>query len=170
MELDVSRGFVSQETAFPFEAELELPPQDVCGETVTFSPVKLTGKYTVYDDTVTLEGQLETVAHGACSVCMEPAQAPIAVSFTERFRKDANEEEDECFAYEGKKLPLDHMALTLVLLNTPMRFDCGTGCTAAVELKAWNEAEKVWAEDGDEHQDTYRPFEGLKDLLGDTDQ
>jgi hypothetical protein len=59
------------------------------------------------------------------------------------------------------------MALTLVLLNTPMRFDCSTGCSAAVELKEWNEAEKVWAEDGDEPQDTYRPFEGLKDLLGD---
>lgn len=165
MELDVSRGFVSQETAFPFEAVVELPPQDVCGETVTFDPVALSGKYTVYEDAVVVEGELKTVAHGACSVCMEPAAAPIEVVFSERFRKDANEEEDECFLYEGKKLPLEHMTLTLVLLNTPMRFDCGTGCTAAVELKPWNEAEKVWAEDGDEPQDTYRPFEGLKDLL-----
>lgn len=167
MELDVSRGFVSQETAFPFEAVVELPAQDVCGETVTFDPVRLVGKYTVYEDAVLVEGELETAAHGACSVCMEPAQASIAVSFNERFRRDANEEEDDCFLYEGKKLPLDHMTLTLVLLNTPMRFDCGTGCTAAVELKPWNEAEKVWAEDGGDAQDTYRPFEGLKDLLDD---
>ncbi len=121
--------------------------------------------YTVFEDAAVVEGDLETVAHGACSVCMEPAQASITVSFSERFRKDADEEEDECFAYEGKKLPLSHMALTLVLLNTPMRFDCGTGCTAAVELKAWNEAEKVWAEDGDEGQETYRPFEALQQMM-----
>ncbi len=170
MELDVSKGFISQETAFPFEAEVVLPPQDICGETVSFAPVKLNGKYTVYDDMVTVEGSLETVAHGACSVCMEPAQAPVTVSFTERFRRDADEEEDECFRYEGKKLPLEHMTLTLVLLNTPMRFDCGTGCTAAVELKPWNEADKVWAENGDDVQDTYRPFEGLKDLLDNGEQ
>lgn len=167
MYLDVSKGFVSQETAFPYEAVVELPPQEVCGETVSFDPVRLAGKYTVYEDAVVLEGELETVAHGACSVCMEPAQAKIEVAFSERFRKDANEEEDDCFLYEGKKLPLEHMTLTLVLLNTPMRFDCGTGCAPAVELKPWNEAEKVWAETGEDTQDTYRPFEGLKDLLGD---
>ena len=166
MYLDVSKGFVSQETAFPYDAVVELPPQEVCGETVSFDPVRLAGKYTVYEDAVVLEGELETVAHGTCSVCMEPAQAKIEVAFSERFRKDANEEEDDCFLYEGKQLPLEHMTLTLVLLNTPMRFDCGTGCTPAVELKAWNEAEKVWAEAGEDTQDTYRPFEGLKDLLG----
>ena len=141
--------------------------------TIDGIPVEITGEKNILELCQKIGVKMPTFCYhsdlsiyGACCMCMEPAQAPVAVDFTERFRKDANEEEDECFLYEGKKLPLDHMTLTLVLLNTPMRFDCGTGCAPAVELKPWNEAEKVWAEDGDKPQDTYRPFEGLKDLLG----
>ena len=78
---------------------------------------------------------------------------------------DANETEDECFRYEGKSVPLDHMALTLVMLSLPMRFVCGSAdCHAATELKAWNEAGKVWNEEP-EDEGTYRPFEGLDELL-----
>ena len=57
------------------------------------------------------------------------------------------------------------MALTLVMLSLPMRFACGSAdCHAAMELKAWNEDEKIWAQEADEGG-TYRPFEGLNELL-----
>ena len=36
MELDVSKGFLKPDEAFPFEAEVVLPPQEVNGETVFF--------------------------------------------------------------------------------------------------------------------------------------
>ena len=48
MELDVSKGFLKPDEAFPFEAEVVLPPQEVNGETVSFDPVALQGTYTVY--------------------------------------------------------------------------------------------------------------------------
>ena len=41
MELDVSKGFLKPDEAFPFEAEVVLPPQEVNGETVSFDPVAL---------------------------------------------------------------------------------------------------------------------------------
>ncbi len=165
MELDVSRGFVHPATPFPFEASLTLEAQDVGGETVTFDPVKLKGTYFVVDDTVRLEGKLMTRAHAACAVCLAPAEKAVEIDFDETFRKDANETEDECFRYEGKSVPLDHMALTLAMLNLPMRFVCGRpDCHAAMELKAWNEDEKIWAQEADEGG-TYRPFEGLNELL-----
>ena len=152
MELDVSRGFVHPATPFPFEARLTLEAQDVGGEAVTF-------------DAVRLEGRLTTTAHAACAVCLAPAEKAIEIDFDETFRKDANETEDECFRYEGKSVPLDHMALTLVMLSLPMRFVCGSAdCHAATELKAWNEAGKVWNEEP-EDEGTYRPFEGLDELL-----
>ena len=63
MELDVSKGFLKPDEAFPFEAEVVLPPQEVNGETVSFDPVAMQGTYTVYDGKVRLEGELETAAH-----------------------------------------------------------------------------------------------------------
>jgi len=163
MELDVSKAFVSPATTFPFEAKLELPPQDVSGETITFDEVALKGKYSVYDDVVTLEGTLETVAHGACCMCMEPAVEPVSVAFAERFRKDANEEEDEFFRYEGKAVPLDHMTLTLVMLNLPMRFECTEGCEGSAELKAWKNDNPTSSPEDEAH--TQRPFAALQSLL-----
>ena len=165
MELDVSQGFLHPATAFPFKADLTLEAQDVGGETVTFDPVTLEGTYFVVDDTVRLEGRLTTTARAVCALCLGPAAKPVEVAFDETFRKDANETEDECFRYEGKAVPLDHMALTLIMLNLPMRFVCGgADCHAAAELKAWNEETKVWREEP-ESEGTYRPFEGLDALL-----
>jgi len=167
MNLDVSKAFVRPMEDFPFEVEVELADQDVNGDQVSFDPVKIAGVYSMIDDVVTLSGELHTVAHAPCALCMEAASADIQVSFTETFRKDADEEEDGCFRYDNKLLPLDHMTLTLVLLNMPMRFQCDHDCTGGAGLTAWDEQKTVWAEEDDgEKQGTYRPFEGLADLLG----
>lgn len=167
MYLDVSQAFVRPMVDFAFEVEVALEAQEINGDEVVFEPVKLVGTYSMMDDMVRLEGKLSTVAHAPCAVCLAPAAAPVEVAFAETFRKDADEEEDGFFKYEGKQLPLDHMTLTLVLLNMPMRFKCDGDCQAAAELKAWNEAETVWAEEEEEPQGTYRPFEGLQQMLED---
>ena len=101
MELDVSLGFVHPATAFPFEAAVTLPPQNLGGETVAFDGVTLQGVYQVAGDVVVLEGRLATVAHAACARCAAPAQAVVETAFRETFRKDANEMQDESFRYEG---------------------------------------------------------------------
>ena len=168
MYLDVTKAFVRPMEEFPFEAAVELAPQDVNGDTVRFDPVQMQGTYSVLENVVTLKGTLETTAYAPCALCLEEAGAPVQVSFQETFRKDADEEEDGCFRYEGKQLPLEHMTLTLVLLNMPMRFQCDHDCTGGAGLTAWDEEKNVWAEeDNGEQQGTYRPFEGLAQLLED---
>ena len=110
-----------------------------------------------------MEGELRTVAHAPCARCMQPASAPVIVRFDETFRRDANETEDESFRYEGKTLPLDHMTLTLVMLNLPMRFLCKEDCEGSPEWQAWqNASPKSSCEDG---SPTQRPFEALQRLL-----
>lgn len=165
MFLDASKAFMRPMEDFPFEIDVPLESQDVGGDLVSFDPVHLEGTYMMADDTVRLEGRLSTVAHAPCAVCLSPVDVPVELEFGETFRKDADEEEDGCFSYEGKQLPLDHMALTLVMINLPMRFKCAGDCKADGVLTAWNEDEKVWAENGEEPQGTYRPFEGLSQLL-----
>lgn len=163
MELDVSKGFVTPATAFPFEATVALSPQEIGGEIIAFDPVELKGVYSVYDNVVRLEGALETTAHGACALCMRPAQVPVRLSFAETFRRDANETEDESFRYEGKYVPLDHMALTLVLLELPLRFQCEENCEGSEELKAWKKENPVSS--AEEGAPTQHPFEALRSLL-----
>ena len=170
MELDVSKGFMHPGTPYPFEAEVQLAPQDVGGEEVSFGPARLEGTYFVADDTVRLEGTLAVTARAACARCMEPAERMVKTAFDETFRKDAQETVDESFRYEGKAVPLDHMALTLTMLELPMRFTCGRpDCRPAAELKPWDEDEKIWAEQPDEGG-TYRPFEALGEMLGEQGQ
>ena len=169
MKLDVSKAFVRPMEDFAFEIEVPLEAQEINGDTVTFDPVVITGTYRMADNVVHVKGSLRTLAHAPCALCLAPVSAEVAVDFSEEFRKDADEEEDGCFRYEDKLLPMDHMTLTLVLLNMPMRFKCDGDCEAAAELKAWNEAETVWAEEEGEPQGTYRPFEGLQDLLNTQD-
>ena len=170
MFLDASKAFMRPMEDFPFAVDVMLEKQDVNGDEVTFDPVHMEGTYMMADDTVRLEGRLSTVAHAPCAVCLSPVDVPVEVEFGETFRKDANEEEDGCFPYEGKQIPLDHMTLTLVMLNLPMRFKCPVDCRSDGELTVWNEQDKVWAETEDEPQGTYRPFEGLAQMLEEEQQ
>jgi len=165
MFLDVSKAFVRPMVDFPFEANVPLEPQEINGDLVSFDPVQLEGSYVMSDDVIRVQGKLTAVAHAPCAVCLNPVDVTVEMDFEETFRKDADEEEDGCFRYEGKQLPLGHMVLTLVLLNLPMRFKCPVECRADGELKAWNEAEKIWAEEEAENEGTYRPFEGLQQML-----
>lgn len=165
MKLDVSKAFVRPMEDFAFEIEVPLEAQEINGDTVTFDPVVITGTYRMADNVVHVKGSLRTLAHAPCALCLAPVSTEVAVDFSEEFRKDADEEEDGCFRYEDKLLPMDHMTLTLVLLNMPMRFHCDTDCTGGAGLTAWNEQETVWAETPEDAQSTYRPFEGLKAML-----
>ena len=71
--------------------------------------------------------------------------------------------EEESFRFEGKKVPLDHMTLTLVVLELPMRFECRADCPGSEELKAWNENNPVSSNDAG--ASTQHPFEALRSLL-----
>ena len=163
MELDVSKALLRPGTSFPFSADVEIPPQDVTGEQVTFDPVKLEGTVCTDDGIVRLSGELTTTAHAVCCMCLKPASVPVKVSFEESFRKDANELEDEAFHYEGSKVTLDQLTLTLVMLNLPMRFLCEESCVGDEACQTVKQdISKSSCEDG---SPTQRPFEALQRLL-----
>lgn len=163
MELDITKALLSPGTEFPFEAEVTVPPQDVVGETVAFSPVSLHGAYSALDGTVRLTGELRATARAACAMCLRPVEAPVQVDFDEEFRKDANEIVDEAFRYEGAKVPLTQLALTLLMLNLPMRFLCEEGCRGGEVLEAYKQ--DIFKGSCEEESPTQRPFEALQRLL-----
>ena len=163
MELDVSKALLTPGTEYPFTAEVAVPPQDVVGEMVTFDPVLLKGSYSALDGTVRLAGELTTTAHAACAMCLTPTSVAMNVAFDEPFRKDANEIEDEAFHFEGNRVTLDQLALTLLMLNLPMRFLCEEDCAGSDELQAYRQ--EIFKSSCEEESPTQRPFEALQHLL-----
>ena len=163
MELDVSKALLAPGTEYPFAAEVTVPPQDVIGETVAFDTVTLRGHVSALDGTVRLAGELMTTARAACAMCLAPVSLSVELSFNETYRKDANEIEDEAFRYEGSKLTLDQLALTLLMLNLPMRFLCEEDCAGSDELQAYRQ--DIFKSSCEEESPTQRPFEALQRLL-----
>lgn len=160
MELDVTQALLRPGEAFPFEAKVKVPPQTVDQEIVTFDEVSLSGSFSSMDGAVYLTGNLVTAAHAPCALCLAEADYPMELAFQEAFRKDAVETEDEVFRYEGSVVTLDHMTLTLLMLNLPMRFLCTEQCRGGKEYQTYRSVSKSSCT-----EDTQRPFEALKQLL-----
>jgi uncharacterized metal-binding protein YceD (DUF177 family) len=159
MQLDVTQALLRPGDAFPFEAKVAVPPQTVDRETVTFGEVALKGTYSAMDGAVVLTGSLRAKAYAACAMCLEPVEVPMELEFRETFRKDAVETEDEDFHFEGSAVTLDHLTLTLLMLNLPMRFLCEENCDGK-ETQTFGSIFNSSCQ-----EDSPRPFEALKRLL-----
>ena len=91
------------------------------------NPVSLQGHFSVAEDgTVRLAGELMTTARAACAMCLSTRErsamkVPLRRNCTAR---TPTRLEDEAFHYEGSRVTLDQLALTLLMLNLPMRFLC----------------------------------------------
>ena len=131
MRLDITGALKARGEEIPFEHHDQIPPQDVLGEVVTFDEVLMKGKMAMADDDLHLYGKLTTVAHGHCACCLAPVDYAISVPFDEIFNRITRfsapvdpAEEDERLTYEGSKVELEHLALTLAVLDLPIRFEC----------------------------------------------
>ena len=122
MFLDVSIALKHPGEPYAFRVEQEIAPQEIGGETITFDPAVLE------EEQVTVEGELRTVAHAMCANCLAPAQAEVRVPFRETFLRDADPEDDEQYAYSGSAIGFEKLAMSLAVLNLPMRFLCKEDC------------------------------------------
>ncbi len=166
MLLDVSRALRAPMEEFPFLHREELAPQDICGEVVTFDVVTMAGKLAMAGDRLVLRGKLSTVAHAQCANCLAPVALPMSVPFEESFlRQEKNvpggEETDDPdrLAFEGSNVELSHLALTLVLLELPMRFLCAGGCENGLD-RITQDASAI-----EKEPSQTRPFSALRQLL-----
>ena len=169
MLLDITRALRAPGEQIPFLHRDAIPPQEIFGETVEFSDVLLTGHYSVTDDHLRIQGKLTAVAHGHCAGCLKPVEYQVEVPIDETFsrlsrypqKEEALDEEEE-WTYEGSKVDLSHLSMTLAVLDLPIRFECGDDCPALRGLPS------------DESQDTHacqkdmpdqHPFSALQQLL-----
>ena len=169
MLLDVSRAFLQPGERIPFRHEEPIPPQVIFGETVTFPcPAVMTGTYLLEGSTLYLSGQLKVTARGACAFCLKPVDYPVTQDFDEVFlhldrmtrQTQAAADDEEQMTFEGKVIDLAQLALTLTVLELPMRFEC-TDCSA----RADGEAVAEEAHACQKETPTVHPFSALQQLL-----
>lgn len=160
--LDVSRAMRTPGEAFLFVHHERIEPQDICGETVTFEdPVILEGCFSMSGAHLTLDGTLTATAHSRCCNCLEMATVNLKVPFHEVFTqvdKITPEQEDDpdCQVFANSKVELNHLALTLALLELPIRILCRPDCDGYKRMPPQYTAGR---------EDADHPFAKLKNLF-----
>ncbi|MBQ8082396.1 MAG: DUF177 domain-containing protein, partial [Clostridia bacterium] len=131
MRLDVSQAFKKPGERIAFRHEEAIPPQQIFSETVTFDdPAVFEGTYLLEGRSLYLSGSFHAVAHGHCAYCLQPVEFTVDQPFDEiflqvdRFTELNVDEEDERWTFEGKEIDLAQLALTLAVLELPIRFEC----------------------------------------------
>lgn len=133
MLLNVSLAFVKPGERLPFRHEVIIPPQKIFGETVRFpQPAVFEGTYMLEEDSLLLEGRFTAEAAGSCAYCLAPVTYQVDVPFDEVFlhldklSRIAPEQsgDDEQLTFQGKEVDLDQLALSLAVLDLPMRLVC----------------------------------------------
>ena len=170
MLLDISRALRAPGEEIPFLHRDAIPTQDILGETVSFSDVLLAGHFSLTGESLRLWGELTATAHGHCAGCLKPVDYAIRVPFDEVFtrvtrfapREETPGEEDRWF-YEGSKVELAHLVLTLAVLELPMRFACGPDCPVLGRLEADADSQPTHACQKD--MPDQHPFSALQQLL-----
>ena len=167
MFMEISQALRAPGEEFPFLHRDEISPQEIFSETVTFDDVLLQGRYAMLGTSLHLKGRLTAVAHAHCAACLKPVDYHVDVDFDEVFTRiednrnmqqlEKDEWDDEQLTFEGSKVDLGHLALTLTLLDLPIRFLCDEKCEFRPQE---NEETHACQKEPDQH-----PFEALQQLL-----
>ncbi len=142
MLLDVSRAAASPGTEVAFTHREPIPPQEIMGETVAFpEPALFSGTCLVKGGKLFLKGHMDVTASAHCARCLDPVRHPVSVAFDEAFvpadrpaqGEDGEAGGEEGFVFDGPLVEMGRLALTLAVLELPIRFLCGEGCRGLPE-------------------------------------
>ena len=170
MFLDITPALRAPGSEFPLLHRDVVPPQTVFGEEITFEDVRFEGVYSLTGDTLCLTGLFRARALGHCAGCLKPVTQEMEVPFDEVFTRLSRfhpqevpqDEDDERLMFEGSKVELSHLALTLAVLELPMRFVCGEDCEA---LRAMQPADSPITHACQKDMPDQHPFSALQQLL-----
>ncbi len=166
MALDITKALRSPGEDIPFDHEESIPAQDIIGDTITFDPARMKGTMRLDQGRLRLAGRLTTTGHGHCALCLEPAHYKVSVPFDEVFYRESappppgEEEEDPYrFTYEGPKVEVDRLVMTLAVLDLPIRLLCKKSCPG-IQV-----APQDTTHAGQKEMPAEHPFSALQQLL-----
>ncbi len=127
MKLSVAAAMKLPGEPFAFSFAEPVAPMEFQGRELSFAePVEVAGTYVFEAKAFTLTGEIKAVLCATCARCAEPFLEPLSCSYTERFVKEAAEEDS--YAYEGDTLDISQMVLDNLLLHLPIVSMCKADC------------------------------------------
>jgi uncharacterized protein len=162
--LDLSSALKNPGEEMPFTHLECIPPQEILGETVTYpDPIELTGIMQASEGKIRLTGMMKATANAHCANCLSPVCYRQMLVFDEVLIKTSDAEQlpdqvdrDDRFEYAGSTADLEHLTLTYLLLDLPIRFLCRKDCRGLLDIQTGNEDSQV---------DPDHPFAVLSQLL-----
>ncbi|MDY5730501.1 MAG: DUF177 domain-containing protein [Eubacteriales bacterium] len=133
MLLNISSALKNVGEVYDFSITVNIPAQNIYGETLEIEPVNVNGIFTSTGTEILLSGILETEVYGNCAVCLKTVSEHITAKFSEVFMKSReyvpNEDSDvEVFLYDGYEIDLSEMVLQNIIPQLPLKFICKANC------------------------------------------
>jgi uncharacterized protein len=167
LPLDISAALRLPGTEVPFDHRVDLPEQDILGETVSFpEPAIVRGTFLLSGDALIFKARLKVLARGSCARCLKPVNYEVNLPFEEAFAREdqvAGESDpwEERLTFSGNRVDLTQIVRSLAVLDLPLRFLCGKGCTGISETPAGRTDEPY----NEEMSADAHPFAALQQLL-----
>lgn len=128
MRIEVSDAVKRVGDAFAFELSERVEPRPYGGRELVFcEPIRVLGTYAYDARTFTVTADVTTALSSNCARCGKAFVEPVAYSLSERFVKDAGED-DEIYSYAGEELLLDKAVFDNLYLQLPIASVCREDC------------------------------------------
>jgi len=129
MRIRIANALRQAGEAFGFECAETPEPFSYGERTIRFAaPVKVEGSYVYDGKAFSVSADVQAVLDAVCARCTKPFEEQISFSFTERFVRDAEETDDESYAYAGDELELGKAVMDNLLLELPIASVCRADC------------------------------------------
>lgn len=130
MELRIAAALKQVGEPFLFELTETAQPQRFGGRKVEFeTPLSVAGRYVFDGKAFSVEGSVRTSLRAVCARCAEEFVEPMELSFSERFSKTAELDDDsDMYPYEGDRLCLDQAIMDNLFLHLPLTNVCRPEC------------------------------------------
>ncbi len=129
MLLSVQRALQQQGESLPFAVDMPMDPIEFRGDDISFTrDVHVSGQMMGIEDRITLEGTIVASMRSTCVRCLGDAFFTLSIPFTEKYLREADEDEPDAFLYESSAVDLDQMVLGNLVMNMPTQILCKDTC------------------------------------------
>lgn len=165
MKLDISKALTSLGQEFPFEVTINVPSQNMYGETIVVDPVKIKGVFLSTGDDIVVYGNMDTTVSGKCARCLKPVHETIELDFEETYVRENPDEDLDLFMFEGYQIELDKLVISLLIPEIPLKFSCKTDCSNGLFINDEEEYETLKKEAQNDN-----PFGALRQMFNNDEE
>lgn len=128
MLLDISGALSNPGRIYPVDASVEVGPEIVLDDPVSFFDVRLVGELHGSGQSVSIRGEVTATIASRCANCLKDISFPVSAEVDEIFVRQEDAEGEDQYLLSGSRLNPHDMIREALLLALPMRYLCSEDC------------------------------------------